>query len=76
MSSENGVTDDVAAQLHAATELLEAVVRDRTLLTRLTVEERTRLLAAAADVFNPDLVAAAPVGEGAEAAGEGREAAA
>ena len=43
-------------ELKAATELLEAVVRDRSLLANLTVEERTRLLAAAGDVFNPDLV--------------------
>ena len=50
------VTDEVAEQLRAATELLEAVVRDRSLLSGLTVEERTRLLSAAADVFNPNLV--------------------
>ena len=53
---EHAAGEDVVAQLRAATELLEAVVRDRTLLTQLTVEERTRLLAAAGDVFNPDLV--------------------
>jgi len=53
---EHAVGEDVVAQLRAATELLEAVVRDRLLLTQLTVEERTRLLAAAGDVFNPDLV--------------------
>ena len=42
--------------LKAAIDALEAVVRDRTLLLGLSVEERTRLLAAAGDVFNPDLV--------------------
>jgi NAD(P)-dependent dehydrogenase (short-subunit alcohol dehydrogenase family) len=47
--------DAVAARLRAATEVLEAVVRDRALLGELCVEERTRLLNAAADVFNPDL---------------------
>ena len=31
-------------------------MRDRSLLAGLTVEERTRLLSAAGDVFNPDLV--------------------
>ena len=45
-----------AAQLRAATELLEAVARDRGLLGTLTVEERARLLTAAADVFDPDVV--------------------
>ena len=46
----------MAEQLRAATELLETVARDRGLLGSLTVEERTRLLKAAADVFNPDVV--------------------
>ena len=54
---QNRITDEVAAQLKAATELLEAVVRDRSLLGALSEEERTRLLSAAGDVFNPDLVA-------------------
>ena len=43
-------------QLREATELLESVAHDRGLLGALTVEERTRLLKAAADVFNPDVV--------------------
>jgi NAD(P)-dependent dehydrogenase (short-subunit alcohol dehydrogenase family) len=47
----------LAERLKAATELLEAVARDRTLLQELTVEERTRLLSAAGDVFDPDVVA-------------------
>ena len=47
---------DTAAKLRAATELLESVVRDRGLLGSLSIEERTRLLTAAADVFNPDVV--------------------
>ncbi len=54
---QNRITDEVAEQLRAATELLEAVVRDRSLLAALSEEERTRLLSAAGDVFNPDLVA-------------------
>src|SRR4051794_41790892 len=45
----------VAARLRAATEVLEAVVRDRALLGELSVEGRARLLNAAADVFKPDL---------------------
>ncbi|HWB21328.1 MAG TPA: SDR family oxidoreductase [Gaiellaceae bacterium] len=56
MELEHDAEDEFAAQLKAATEALEAVVRDRTLLGALTVEERTRLLSAAGDVFNPDVV--------------------
>ena len=56
--------------------MLEAVVRDRGLLRALSVEERTRLLSAAGDVYNPDLVAAAAVGQGGPPPGEGGEAAA
>ena len=52
----SGTPDDDAARLRAVTELLEEVVRDRGLLGSLSVEERTRLLTAAADVFNPDVV--------------------
>ena len=44
-------------QLRLATEALESVVRDRGLLRALSEEERTRLLSAAGDVFNPDVVA-------------------
>ncbi|HXK12942.1 MAG TPA: hypothetical protein VNH45_00250, partial [Gaiellaceae bacterium] len=44
-------------RLKAAIETLEAVARDRTLLQELSVEERTRLLSAAGDVFDPDVVA-------------------
>jgi NAD(P)-dependent dehydrogenase (short-subunit alcohol dehydrogenase family) len=49
--------DPVAEQLRLATEALESVVRDRGLLRALSEEGRTRLLAAAGDVFNPDVVA-------------------
>jgi NAD(P)-dependent dehydrogenase (short-subunit alcohol dehydrogenase family) len=47
---------DAAARLKVATEVLEAVARDPQLLTALTVEERTRLLSAAGEVYNPDPV--------------------
>ncbi len=47
--------DDLAARLRAATELLESVVDDRSLLERLPLDERTRLLRAAGDVFEPDV---------------------
>ena len=48
--------DDVTELLRVATEALEAVVRDRSVLQGLSEDERTRLLAAAGDVFNPDVV--------------------
>ena len=51
-AEENGV----AERLRAITEELEALARDRGLLSALTVEERTRLLTAAGDVHNPDVV--------------------
>jgi NAD(P)-dependent dehydrogenase (short-subunit alcohol dehydrogenase family) len=48
--------EDVAEQLKLATDILESVVRDRGLLGALSEEERARLLNAAGDVFNPDVV--------------------
>ena len=45
-----------AERLRALTAALEEIVRDRSLLGSLTVEERSRLLRAAADVHEPDLV--------------------
>ena len=47
--------DDFAERLKAAADTLEAVVRDRSLLRALPLEERTRLLVAAGDVHNPDV---------------------
>jgi NAD(P)-dependent dehydrogenase (short-subunit alcohol dehydrogenase family) len=49
------VSDDLAARLRAATEILETVVADRSALESLTIDERTRLLAAAGSVFEPDV---------------------
>ncbi|HXG49218.1 MAG TPA: SDR family oxidoreductase [Methylomirabilota bacterium] len=43
------------AELRAATEWLERVARDRTLLAQLSVEERTRLLTAAGEIYCPDV---------------------
>ena len=48
--------DETAARLRAATETLEAVAVDRGLLETLSNDERARLLTAAADVFEPDVV--------------------
>jgi len=50
------MADEAAERLKQATEALEAVVGDRGLLGALTVEERTRLLTAAGQVYNPDIV--------------------
>ena len=49
------VPDDLAARLRAATEALEAVIADRSLLQQLPLEARTRLLNAAGDVYEPDV---------------------
>src|SRR4051794_16777008 len=43
-----------ATRLRAATELLESIVRDRTLLAAVSSEERARLLHAAGQVSRPD----------------------
>ena len=56
MSNGHSGNGDAAARLKQATEILESVVRDRGLLGSLSVEERTRLLSAAGDVHNPDIV--------------------
>jgi NAD(P)-dependent dehydrogenase (short-subunit alcohol dehydrogenase family) len=48
-------TDGAAAGLRATIETLESIVRDRELLGALSVDERTRLLSAAGEVYNPDL---------------------
>jgi len=44
-----------AAQLQAATEILEQAAANRALLAELSVEERTRLLAAAGKIYCPDV---------------------
>ena len=53
--TSQGTAPTTAAQLRAATELLETIAEDRSLLGALTAEERTRLLSAAGDVFCPDV---------------------
>jgi len=45
-----------AERLRETIEMLETIVRDRGVLGALTVSERTRLLTAAGDVFEPDIV--------------------
>ena len=46
---------DLIAKLQAATKLLESVSRDRALLHQLSVEDRTRLLTVAGEVYCPDV---------------------
>ncbi len=51
-----GETDvsELATQLRAAADLLEKVAANRTLILSLPIEERTRLLRAAGDVYCPE----------------------
>src|SRR3954447_26310973 len=53
--NEHSATD--AERLKAVTAVLEEIVADRALLGALTVDERTQLLRAAGDVYEPDLAA-------------------
>ncbi len=46
--------DDMTGQVKEAAHLLERLAKDRTLLASVPVEERTRLLQAAGDVYCPD----------------------
>jgi NAD(P)-dependent dehydrogenase (short-subunit alcohol dehydrogenase family) len=59
MSTENdeptGAEDSVVARLRVLTDHLEALAGDRGLLAALSPEERTRLLNAAGDLFEPDV---------------------
>ncbi len=58
MSSSNPIAPQerpLAERLKAATELLEAVAHDRTLLAELAPPERARLLTAAGQIFSPDV---------------------
>ena len=45
----------LSAQLKAAAEILEQAAANRALLAELTVEDRTRLLKAAGDIYCPDV---------------------
>ena len=55
MSAQPKQETDLTAQLRAATELLEKAAGNRALLASLSVEERTRLLKVAGDIYSPDL---------------------
>jgi len=49
------VPDDLADRLRAAMSTLEEIVADRSLLQSLPLEDRTRLLNAAGNVYEPDV---------------------
>ncbi len=49
------MADDLTDRLRSAREVLERVVADRSILESLPLDERTRLLAAAGDVYEPDI---------------------
>jgi len=55
VSGDSTDASALGAQLKAMLELLEKVAGDRALMAELTVEERTRLLTAAGEVYCPDL---------------------
>jgi NAD(P)-dependent dehydrogenase (short-subunit alcohol dehydrogenase family) len=52
-SIDNGAAD-LAHKVQAAREVLEQLARDKALLAKLPLEERTRLLRAAGEVYCPD----------------------
>ncbi|MEX0847220.1 MAG: SDR family oxidoreductase [Ilumatobacteraceae bacterium] len=49
--------EELSERLRAATELLEEIVADRSLLRTLPIDQRTRLLTATGNVFAPDVEA-------------------
>lgn len=51
------MSDELNERVRAATEVLEALIADRSLLNDLPLENRTRLLAAAGNVYEPDVEA-------------------
>src|ERR1035437_9633238 len=53
--SAKSTRDGLAAQLKSATEILEIAASNRAVLAKLSVEERTRLLTAAREIFCPDV---------------------
>ena len=55
MSEKQKNNGELAAELKAAAELLERVAANRALLMGLSVEERTRLLKAAGEIYAPDV---------------------
>jgi NAD(P)-dependent dehydrogenase (short-subunit alcohol dehydrogenase family) len=54
---QEDIDRETLARLRDAIRLLEEIVRDRGLLAPLSAEERTRLIRAAGDIFNPDTAA-------------------
>ena len=71
--SESGMDADAefGRRLRDAAALLEAIVADRGLLARVPAEDRRRVLAAAGNVYNPDVNARRRHGEGHHTRAEG-----
>jgi NAD(P)-dependent dehydrogenase (short-subunit alcohol dehydrogenase family) len=55
MGTFDAVSDALEDRLRSVTQLLEAIVADRSLLESLSLDERVRLLNAAGDVYSPDV---------------------
>src|SRR5687767_15216936 len=56
IAPETNLDSSLAERLRAATELLEAIAVDRSLLAETSAQDRTRLLQAAGRVSRPDAV--------------------
>ncbi len=54
-SAQLSAAGTLGDQLKAATELLEKAAQNRALLAQLSIEDRTRLLTAAGEIYCPDL---------------------
>ncbi len=55
VTDKSATNPALAERLRAAAEVLEAAAADRTLLSTLSIEERTRLLQAAGKIYCPDV---------------------
>src|SRR5258708_3387506 len=55
MSAKHPNHAAAVTQLKAAADAIEAAVKNRALLAELSVEERTRLLKAAGEIYSPDV---------------------
>jgi NAD(P)-dependent dehydrogenase (short-subunit alcohol dehydrogenase family) len=54
VNPNNSAPDSLAAKLKSATQILELAAGDRAVLAELSIEERTRLLTAAREIFSPN----------------------
>src|SRR2546430_1515459 len=54
-AAPSGKNNTLAERLKAATDLLESIAGNRALLAELSIDERTRLLKAAGEIYCPDV---------------------